>query len=106
MLDIYGLGGQPCIGTWINSASASTPKAVIFFGAVLPHAFDLASLSIPKAIWIICLGMAIDSSIQISYLFVGTRLKAAIQSPKALKRVNRTSAGLIAGCAGWMAVSR
>ncbi|MDD2034037.1 LysE family translocator [Pseudomonas sp. Fig-3] len=84
----------------------SNPKAVIFFGAVLPHAFDLASLTLGQALMITALGIAIDLIIQLGYVFTGIRIKGAIQSPSAMRRLNRTSAGLITGCASWMAVSR
>lgn len=84
----------------------SNPKAVVFFGAVLPHAFDLTTLSWSEVIFITALGVGIDLSIQLAYLLAGARLKRAIQSPRAMRRLNRTSAGVMTGCAGWMAISR
>lgn len=84
----------------------SNPKAVVFFGAVLPHAFDLTALSWSEVIFITSLGMGIDLAIQSAYLVTASRIKRAIRSSKAMKRLNRTSAGVMTGCAGWMAVSR
>ncbi|TFY91163.1 LysE family translocator [Pseudomonas kairouanensis] len=84
----------------------SNPKAVVFFGAVLPHAFDLTALSVPEAGFIIALGISIDLTIQLTYLTLASRIKQAIRSPKAMKRLNRTSASVMTGCAGWMAISR
>lgn len=84
----------------------SNPKAVIFFGAVLPHAFDLASLTVSQALAITALGIAIDVTIQLGYVFMGMKIKGTIQSPKSMQRLNRVSAGLITGCASWMAISR
>lgn len=84
----------------------SNPKAVVFFGAVLPHAFDLTALTVPEVMFIIALGISIDLSIQLVFLLAASRIKRAIQSPKAMKRLNRTSAGAMIGCAGWMAMSR
>lgn len=84
----------------------SNPKAVVFFGAVLPHAFDLTALSWPQVIFITALGIGIDLAIQLAYLVTASQIKRAIQSPKAMQRLNRTSAGVMTGCAGWMAVSR
>jgi threonine/homoserine/homoserine lactone efflux protein len=83
----------------------SNPKAVVFFGAVLPQAFDLTALSWSEIIFITALGVGIDLCIQLAYLVTASRIKLAIQSPKAMKRLNRTSAGVMTGCAGWMAVS-
>ncbi|MGY4816825.1 hypothetical protein ACVNP3_12905 [Pseudomonas chlororaphis subsp. piscium] len=76
------------------------------FGAVLPHAFDLMALSWPEVIQITALGIGIDLTIQLAYLVTASRIKNAIRSPKAMQRLNRTSAGVMTGCAGWMAVSR
>ena len=42
----------------------SNPKAVVFFGAVLPHAFDLTALSWPEVIFITALGIGIDLTVQ------------------------------------------
>lgn len=84
----------------------SNPKAVVFFGAVLPHAFDLTALSAPEVIFITALGIGIDLTIQLAYLVAASRIKRAIQSPMAMKRLNRASAGVMTGCAGWMAISR
>ncbi len=84
----------------------SNPKAVIFFGAVLPHAFDMTALSWSEGARIVALGILIDLVVQFAYLAVASKVRNAVRSPKAMSRVNRTSAGLMVGCAGWMAVSR
>ena len=82
------------------------PKAVVFFGAVLPHAFDLTALSVPEVVLITALGVGIDVTVQMAYLLMASRIKCAIRSPKAMKRLNRTSASVMTGCAGWMAIAR
>ena len=83
----------------------SNPKAVIFFGAVLPHAFDLTSLTLIQALMITSAGIAIDLTIQLVYLFTAYRIKLAIQSPAAMRRLNKTSAILMTSCASWMAAT-
>ncbi|MDS7931860.1 LysE family translocator [Acinetobacter sp. V102_4] len=84
----------------------SNPKAVIFFGAILPQAFDLTDLSWSQVAFITALGVSIDFSIQMIYLITASKVKKAIKSEKAMKRVNRTSAGLMVACAGWLGLSR
>ncbi|WP_448950628.1 LysE family translocator [Labrys neptuniae] len=84
----------------------SNPKAVIFFGAVLPQAFDMTVLSWGEVGLIAALGLAIDLAVQLAYLTMAARIRHAVRSPGQMKRVNRTSAGLMAGCAGWLALSR
>lgn len=84
----------------------SNPKAVVFFGAVLPHAFDLTALSWSEVAIIGAIGIGIDLAIQGAYLITAARIKRAIQSKAAMKRLNRTSACVMTGCAGWMAIAR
>lgn len=83
----------------------SNPKAVIFFSAIFPQAFDLTALSWSQVAFITALGVSIDSSIQMIYLITTSKVKKAIKSEKAMKRVNRTSALMVA-CAGWLGLSR
>lgn len=84
----------------------SNPKAVIFFGAVLPHAFDMTALSWSEIGLIAALGIAIDLTIQLVYLAAASKARNVVRTPKAMKQVNRASAGLMAGCAGWLVLSR
>lgn len=84
----------------------SNPKAVIFFGAVLPHAFDVTALSWSEIGLIAALGIAIDLTIQLVYLAAASKARNVVRTPKAMKQINKTSAGLMAGCAGWLALSR
>ena len=84
----------------------SNPKAVIFFGAVLPHAFDMTALSWSEIGLIAALGIAIDLTIQLIYLAAASKVRKVVRTPKAMRQVNRISAGLMAGCAGWLAISR
>ncbi|KFG70651.1 LysE family translocator [Microvirga sp. BSC39] len=79
------------------------PKAVVFFGAVLPHAFDLTTLSLPEAMMILGLGLAVDFTVQGIYLLAATQARAFIRSPRSMKLVNRSSAGLMAGSAALIA---
>jgi len=84
----------------------SNPKAVIFFGAILPHAFDLTTLSWMQIVFITVLGISIDLTIQLIYLAAASKVRRAVKSEKAMKRVNRTSASLMVACAGWLGLSR
>lgn len=79
------------------------PKAVIFFGAVLPHAFDMTSLSSAQMGLILALGFLIDLGIQLVYLFAASRARRFVQSEHHMRWVNRSSAGLMTGAAGVIA---
>jgi threonine/homoserine/homoserine lactone efflux protein len=79
------------------------PKAVVFFGAVLPHAFDLTTLSAPGAMLIVGVGLAVDLAVQSAYLLAATQARAVIRSPRSMTLVNRSSAGLMVGSAALIA---
>lgn len=69
----------------------SNPKAVIFFGAVLPHAFDMTALSLSEIGLIASLGIAIDLTIQLVYLAAASKVRNAVRSPTA---INQSGSGI------------
>lgn len=75
------------------------PKALVFFGAILPQAFDLGSLSIVDALFIVTLGVLLDALVQAAYLFGILRVRVLFSKPEYMRKVNRTAAALIGGCA-------
>src|SRR5262249_18126640 len=80
------------------------PKAGVFFGAVLPSAFDLAALDGTGIAVVLALGIAIDLSVQGIYLALAGRARSLIRSPWRLRAVHRMAAGVIAGSAIGVAV--
>ncbi|HEV7369717.1 LysE family translocator [Arenibaculum sp.] len=79
------------------------PKAVVFFGAVLPHVFDMTALSGPQIAIILALGLLIDLSVQAAYLAAASKARAFVRSPGRMRVVNRTAAGLMMGSAALIA---
>jgi threonine/homoserine/homoserine lactone efflux protein len=79
------------------------PKAVVFFGSILPHAFDMTALSGGAIVLIIVLGLAIDLAVQVTYLVIASRARSLIHSPRHMRLVNRSAAGLMATSAGIIA---
>ncbi|WP_296229162.1 LysE family translocator [Ralstonia sp. UBA689] len=75
------------------------PKAVVFFGAVLPQAFDLSALSMTEALCIVAMGVVIDLSMQSFYLVAALKARKLITAPRHMRLVNRAAAALIGGCA-------
>lgn len=79
------------------------PKAVVFFGAILPQAFDLTSLSLAQAGLIVLLGVVLDLAVQGTYLLAATKARRFIATPQHLRTVNRGAAVLMCGCAALIA---
>jgi threonine/homoserine/homoserine lactone efflux protein len=75
------------------------PKAVVFFGAILPQAFDLGALSFLDGLVIVALGAALDATVQGAYLLGVLKARKVFGKPVHLRRVNRIAASMIGGCA-------
>ncbi|USE77273.1 LysE family translocator [Cupriavidus gilardii] len=79
------------------------PKAMVFFGAVLPQAFDMTALSSAQIALILTLGIAVDFLVQLFYLILARQTRSFISSPKRVRIADRTAAAMMAGCAGAIA---
>lgn len=71
----------------------------MFFGAILPQAFNLAELSRTDAVMIVAMGVLLDTLVQAIYLAGALKAKVLFDGPKHMKAINRTAASLIGGCA-------
>lgn len=79
------------------------PKAMVFFGAVLPQAFDMTALTAAQIVLIVALGVAVDFCVQVFYLMLARQTRSFISSPKRVRIADRTAAAMMAGCAGAIA---
>ena len=79
------------------------PKAVLFFGAVLPNSFDLTALTPWAFSLILTLQVAIDAAVQTAYVLFSGRAGRLLRSPRRLRVVNRSAAGIMAGSAAAIA---
>ena len=79
------------------------PKAVVFFGAILPHAFDMGALTLQQMSFILIGGVSIDLAVQTVYVLAAERARLLVLSERHMKMVNRCSAGVITGSAALIA---
>jgi threonine/homoserine/homoserine lactone efflux protein len=75
------------------------PKALVFFTAVLPQAFDLTKLNASSLFLVLLLGLGIDSFVQTGYVLFAGLARATLQSSRRLRVVNRCSA-IVLTCSG------
>lgn len=75
------------------------PKAVVFFGAILPQAFDLTALTLSQAVLIVAIGASVDFAVQCIYLIAASKARRLVTTPAHLRLVNRGAATMICGCA-------
>jgi threonine/homoserine/homoserine lactone efflux protein len=77
----------------------ANPKAILFFLALLPTVVDLASLNAMR-FFEISLAMAIIMPlVMFTYVFLAARARELFTTPKAVRRLNRSSGVAMAGAA-------
>jgi len=97
--------GNPSRSGILSGALLTTgnPKAVVFFGSILPHAFDMTRLTGFDAALIIALGISLDLMVQLTYLAAASRARMLLRSAHYIRLVNRSAAALMASAAGLIA---
>lgn len=83
--------------------SLGNPKALIFFGAILPQFFDLAAVDLAGLAGIVVLQVSIDTAVQCIYVFFASRLRQAISTTRQLRVVRRVAGTLMLGVAATVA---
>ncbi|MEZ5500336.1 MAG: LysE family transporter [Steroidobacteraceae bacterium] len=104
-------GTQPQSGAltpWLGGlgVALANPKALAFFGAILPQAFDMNSLHLQGVVTIAVLGLTIDLAVQWLYLAGAERIGRSLQKPRRLTWLNRGTSLLLAGAAVLLALRR
>lgn len=75
------------------------PKAILFFLALLPTVVDLASLNAVRVIEISAAIAIILPAVLFSYVFLAARARRLFTTPRAVRRLNRSSGVAMAGAA-------
>jgi threonine/homoserine/homoserine lactone efflux protein len=77
----------------------SNPKAILFFLALLPTVIDLASMTLLRFIEISLAIVVIMPAVMFSYVFLAARAREMFTTPRAVRRLNRSSGLAMAGAA-------
>jgi threonine/homoserine/homoserine lactone efflux protein len=77
----------------------SNPKAVLFFLALLPTVIDLASMNLLRFVEISLAIVVIMPAVMFSYVFLAARAREMFTTPRAVRRLNRSSGLAMAGAA-------
>jgi threonine/homoserine/homoserine lactone efflux protein len=77
----------------------ANPKAILFFLALLPTVIDLASLDSIRFLEISAAIATVLPAVLFSYVFLAARARELFTTPKAVRRLNRSSGVAMAGAA-------
>ena len=83
--------------------SLGNPKALIFYGAILPQFFDLAAVDLTGLVGIVVLQVSIDTAVQCIYVLFASRLRRAMSTARQLRVVRRVAGTLMLGVAATVA---
>lgn len=77
----------------------ANPKAILFFLALLPTVVDLASMNLLSFVEISLAIAIVLPAVLFSYVFLAARARELFTTPKAVRRLNRSSGVAMAGAA-------
>jgi len=77
----------------------ANPKAILFFLALLPTVIDLASMNMARFLEISAAIVVLQPLVLGSYALLAARARDLFTTPKAVRRLNRTSGLAMAGAA-------
>jgi threonine/homoserine/homoserine lactone efflux protein len=77
----------------------ANPKAILFFLALLPTVIDLASLNAVRFVEISAAIAMVLPGVLFTYVFLAARARELFTTPKAVRRLNRSSGVAMAGAA-------
>lgn len=79
------------------------PKVMVFYLALLPTILDLRTVSGSDFLVLAGLTFAILMVVLLPYVALAARARGLLSTPRALKRLNRTAAGIMVGAAAAIA---
>lgn len=96
-----GEGLRLCLGG--VALTLGNPKVIVFFLSILPLVIDLDAMTPLLFAEIALLITVIIGSTMLAYAFMADRARRLVASPRAMRRINRITGGVMAGAAGAIA---
>lgn len=79
------------------------PKVMVFFVSILPLVVDLSAITPLLFVEIAVVTMAIITTTMLGYAFAADRARRLVSSPRAMRRINRITGGVMASAAAVIA---
>ncbi len=93
-LHMFGTGLMVTLGN---------PKIMVFYLALLPTIIDVKHVTLTRWAILMAALFCVLSATDLTWSFIALRARRLLQSPKAMRIANRTSAGMMAGAAAVIA---
>jgi threonine/homoserine/homoserine lactone efflux protein len=97
-------GQESTGGAWASfagtlSLTLSNPKAIVYFLSVMPLVVDVRAVTLPAYGSMVAVMAVVCATSVLGVLFLATQARRVFRSERALRAINRGSAGLMAGTA-------
>ncbi|MGB3812848.1 MAG: LysE family translocator [Shinella sp.] len=83
--------------------TAGNPKSMLFYVALVPTLIDLDTIGLKDYGILLVATFAVLLAVVIPYIALASRARLFLKQPKALQRLNRIAAGILAGTAAYIA---
>lgn len=80
------------------------PKAMLFYLALVPTLLDITSITLRDYVLLIVVSVSVLLAVTVPYILLAAKARDLFRHPRALKLLNRVSAGFLAGTAGYIAI--
>ncbi len=81
------------------AVTLGNPKVIVFYMALVPTLVDVAHLDLLAFCALACTCLVVLAVVFGAYILLAARARRLVASPRALRRVNRISGGVMAGAA-------
>ncbi len=81
------------------SLTLGNPKVIVFFLSIMPLVVDMHAMSAGASVEIAAIMPLVLAPVLVGYALAANRARALFRSPRAMKMVNRSAAGVMAGAA-------
>ena len=79
------------------------PKTMLFYVALVPTLVDLGSIGLRDYGMLLAATFVVLLAVLVPYIALASRARLLLKQPKALQRLNRVAAGILAGTAAYIA---
>ncbi|MCL6705775.1 LysE family translocator [Pseudomonas sp. R2.Fl] len=79
------------------------PKTMLFYVALVPTLLPLASIGLADYVLLVALTFLVLMAVLLPYILLAAQARGLLKHPSALKALNRSAAGILAGTAAYIA---
>lgn len=88
------------------SMTLGNPKTIIFYMALLPSVIKLDTVGFDDFLWLSLITIVVLYIVVVPYIALAAKARNFLRNPRALKALNRSAAGAMAGAAAYVVIKQ